>query len=205
MHLFEYNFEHDTSIKMPTYTKFLSLIKQGKFTTSKGLIKVTSKDESWNAGVMALPAYVVNLLPDVYALTEQFYPATLHKTCEQYAFSLVLKNASELHPCDSYVYHYWEHGQKITADSLFNKLFTSSFKQLSLVEKEAKVCVLAKQLPGLLEGHILLLRDRALQAFSHDQFSEGYRYAWKVLKKEPFNVQFVRDLLYHAKRHLKIR
>ncbi len=52
---------------MPTYTKFLSLIKQGKFTTSKGIIKVNSKDESWNAGVMGLPAYVVNLLPDVYA------------------------------------------------------------------------------------------------------------------------------------------
>ena len=48
-----------------------------------------------------------------------------------------------------------------------------------------------------------MIRDNAIQAFSENKFSEGYKWAIKALIKKPLTSgPFLKDTLYHLKRQL---
>ncbi|WP_426490584.1 hypothetical protein [Hymenobacter sp. 102] len=205
MHLLEYKFETCRDMPLPageTFRAYLNLIENTGFTTSNGTERFAADTESWNAGVMGLPAQVRTWLPDVYALTEQSYPQTQNHASEQYAFSLILQTRTELLPCDEYVYHYWYRVKKQITDLVLDQELGNAFVQLSWPEKLAAVKRLTNQLPRTYETHELMLRDNAIQAFTSDQFGAGYKHAFQALKKSPFNPQFIKDVLYHTKRHL---
>ncbi|MBC6988298.1 hypothetical protein [Hymenobacter sp. BT491] len=203
MHVFEYKFEEYRHVPMPTYWAFINLIETKIFRTSKGERRVSLDMESWNAGVMGLPSSVAELLPDIYDLTDQFYPPTSHSTCEQYAFSLILKEQTQLSACAEYVFHYWENAEKVTADFVFNELFIEDYGGVYKETLLENIKILTTRLPVLFEEHVLSLQDRSMQAFSHNNFYLGYKFAWKAIKKGSVNPVFFKDVLYHVKRHLK--
>ncbi|QDA59343.1 hypothetical protein [Hymenobacter jejuensis] len=205
MHLLEYQFGECRDMPLPageTFRAYLNYLENNKLHTSKGEEQFGAHSESWNAGVMGLPAKASAWISDVYAITEQSYPSTLNHASEQYAFSLVLKTRSELLPCDQYVYHYWYRVKKQIVDLLLAEAFSGDFQRVPLADKLQLAKQLTQQLPETFEHHILMLRDNAVQAFTDNRFTEGYRHAFRALSKSPFNPQFIKDVLYHAKRHL---
>ncbi|SNR70043.1 hypothetical protein [Hymenobacter mucosus] len=205
MHLLEYTYEECRKLPLPmgvTFHAFLHLIEQQSFQTTRGTEQYTARQESWNAGVMGLPAEIVAMIPDVYQLTDQFYPPTQNHASEQYAFSLVLQTRTELHPCDQYVYHYWYRVKKQVTDLVLADTITAEFKQQTWADKLAAVRRLTQQLPAIYDTHPLMLQDNAVQAFNENRFKEGYQHAWIALRKSPFTPSFLKDVLYHAKRHI---
>jgi hypothetical protein len=205
MHLLEYPYEACRNLPLPmgvTFHAFLNLIESKSFQTSLGTEEYTSTQESWNAGVMGLPAETLAMIPDVYQLTDQFYPPTQNHASEQYAFSLILQTRTELRPCDQYVYHYWYRVKKQITDLILADTLDTRFKGKSWVEKLALVKQLTSELPVLYKKHPLMLQDNAVQAFNENRFKEGYQKAWQALRKSPFTPAFLKDVLYHAKRHI---
>lgn len=204
MHLQEYSFVKDVEDRTATYKNFYELINRQNFTLKNGsILKVTSKHASWNAGVMVFHHSHSRFIPDVYFLTDQFYPATGNHASEQYAFSLVLQQNLILQPCDHIVYHYWYRIKKQIVDEFLYKKFTKNWFGLSLSEKLKKVKSWTVFLPRHFQNHVWMTRDRAIQAFNENNFSEGYRWAAKALLQKPFgSIGFLKDSFYHLKRHI---
>ena len=205
MHLLEYTYEECRTLPLPmglTFHAFLALLEKQAFQTSLGEECYTAAHESWNAGVMGLPKATRAMMPDVYWLTDQFYPATHNHASEQYAFSLVLQTRTHLVACDQYVYHYWYRVKKKITDLALAAAFTASFQRGSWAKKLVVVKELVQRLPLLYQQHPLMLQDNAVQAFNENRFGEGYRHAWLALRKSPFTPAFLKDVLYHAKRQI---
>lgn len=205
MHLLEYPYEECRNLPLPmgvTFHAFLRLIEEQSFQTSRGTEHYTPQQESWNAGVMGLPAETLAMIPDVYQLTDQFYPPTQNHASEQYAFSLVLQTRTEMERCDQYVYHYWYRVKKQITDLILAEYFTPQFRSQPWAEKLRVAREITQRLPQDYERHPLMLQDNAVQAFNEDRFKEGYRQAWLALRKSPFTPSFLKDVLYHAKRHI---
>jgi hypothetical protein len=203
MHLLEYQYEVCRNQALPagvTFRAFLKLLEENTFHTSKGQERFTAQHESWNAGVMGLSAEVIKLIPDVYELTDQFFPPTENHASEQYAFSLILQTRTELLPCDQYVYHYWYRIKKQITDLVLAKEFTPAFRAAAWAEKLATVRRIVQTLPGLYLTHPLMLQDNAIQAFNENQFGNGYRHTWRAIRASGFNSQFLRDVLFHTRR-----
>jgi len=205
MHLLEYIYEECRTLPLPmglTFHAFLALLESQSFKTSRGLEQYSAAHESWNAGVMGLPADTLSMIPDVYQLTDQFYPPTHNHASEQYAFSLILQTQSQLQACNEYVYHYWYRVKKQITDLVLAVAFDASFQHNPWNEKLAVVRNLVCRLPTLYQEHPLMLQDNAVQAFNQNRFKEGYQHAWLALRKSPFKPTFLKDVLYHAKRHI---
>ena len=202
MHLNEYSFAD-----LPggvTFDDFGNLIERQSFTLVDGTsFKVAAADMySWNAGVMMFHRSQKSIIPDVYALTDQFFPATKNHACEQYAFSLILQMRTQLEACDSVNYHYWYRTKKQIADVFLEKNL-EALQNVSLDQKLAITREWTKELPVLFEEHELALRDNAVQAFNNNQFREGYRWTFRALAKAPFsNGVFMKDVMYHTRRWL---
>ena len=205
MHTHEYQFDYLKTLPLPsgeTFHAFHKLISEQVFKGYDGqTIAVNSTQSSWNAGVMFFHPTHKNFLPDVYALTDQFYPTTRNHASEQYAFSIILQTHTLLKPCESVIYHYWYRVKKEIMDNLLETLFltwpTEKNEQLNHVR------ALAQTLPSDLSNHILTLRDNAIQAFHENQFKTGYRITFRALQKKPFNGKFLRDVAYHTRRAIK--
>jgi hypothetical protein len=207
MHLREYSFDYLKTLKMPaaaTFHEFVELIETTTFRLADGsAFNVTADMFSWNAGVMLFHPSHRRFIPDVYALTEQFYPATRNHASEQYAFSLVLQTHTDLQACEPVIYHYWYRIKKQIADVFLDKQL-SALKELDLERKLGIVRGWTKQIPLLFEEHEIALRDNAVQAFNENRFSEGYRWTFRALTKSPISDKvFVKDVLYHTKRWLR--
>jgi hypothetical protein len=207
MHVHEYDFEFMRAMPLPSgepFRAYLELVEAGPLHLADGnLITVTAQHSSWNAGVMLLHKTHSALIPDIYALTDQTYPATGNHACEQYAFSIMLQERTELAPCDSVIYHYWYRVKKAIIDQFLEKNLDHPFIRLPLARKLKKVHAWTELLPRYLEQHVFTLRDNAIQTLNEDKFSEGYKWAVKALLKEPLNNKhFIRDVFYHMKRQL---
>jgi hypothetical protein len=204
MHLAEFPFVKEVEDKTKTYQEFYALINRQDFLLADGSrLKVTPDHWSWNAGVMMLHPAHRSFIPDVYTLTEQFYPPTLNHASEQFAFALVLQTNTKLEACDSVIYHYWYRIKKQIADDFLHRHVTGNWKNLDLADKLNQVREWTKDLPELFEKHVWRTRDRAIQAFTVNNFSEGYRWAAKALAQKPFSSgSFLKDTLYHLKRQL---
>lgn len=203
MHLPEYEFATLAKMKMPAakpFHAFLEFIRGKTFRLRSGSVIVHEHEYSWNAGVMGLPLKVHAMLTDVYALTEQFYPATENHASEQYAFSIVLQKSFALQRCDDVVYHYWYRVKKQIMDQTLGTLLSPAFADCPLSERLKLIAEAVKDMPALLETHVLTLRDNSIQSFHENKFSKGYEYAFRALVKDVSAFGFLRDVLYHTKR-----
>lgn len=208
MHVHEYHFEHLRSIPLPdgeTFQAFLKLIESKKVKLTDGTeLQLTSKHSSWNAGVMMLHRSHRAFIPDVYALTEQFYPLTRNHASEQYAFSILLQLKTMLQPCEEVIYHYWYRVRKRIIDEFLLEKFSQKWIGLTLSEKIATVKSLSTSLPGYMDKHLYMLQDNAIQAFSINRIAEGYKWFLKAFVKAPHkNKQLFKDLMYYTKRAIK--
>jgi hypothetical protein len=204
MHLLEYPFVKEVEDKTATYKNFYELIIHENFKLTDGSsFTVTPQHCSWNAGVMVFHPSHARFIPDVYFLTDQFYPRSGSHASEQYAFSLVLQERVELQPCDHIVYHYWYRIKKQIVDEFLHKRLTKNWSELSLREKLKEVRGWTLLLPGYFKRHVWMTRDHAIQAFNKNKFSEGYRWAAKAFLQKPLDsIGFLKDSFYHLKRHL---
>jgi hypothetical protein len=207
MHEWEYQFESLRNWKLPsgqTFVDFLKLIESKSFVLADGReLKVTPDHSSWNAGVMMLHSSHKQLIPDVYALTDQFYPASLNHASEQYAFSVVLQLNTQLEACDAVVYHYWYRVKKQIIDQFLTGRFVPAWASLPLEIKLQQIKEWTGGLPAYFEKHEWTVKDKAIQAFNENRFPEGYQWAIKALLQKPFGSKaFLKDTLYHLKRHI---
>jgi hypothetical protein len=207
MHVHEYHFESLRNMELPggkIFRDFLHLIESKNFVLADGRgLKITAKHSSWNAGVMLFHSSHKNLLPDVYALTEQFFPFVKIYASEQYAFSIILEENTKLKSCEQMVYHYWYRVKKVIADEFLSKKLTSDWAGLSLDKKIELAKEWTLQLPRLFESHVLSLKDNSVQELNKNHFRKGYSWALKAAGKGAMtDVQFIKDVLYHAKRQL---
>jgi hypothetical protein len=208
MHTREYAFEYLKDIPLPSgepFLKFYRLIKESTFKTTTGTLEVSLQQYSWNAGVMMFHRDHEKLLPDVYALTDQLYPSTRNHASEQYAFSIIMQKNTTIQPCEEAIYHYWYRVKKAIADLFLQERINEQWASGSIEFKYKSIRHWTEQLPNIFENHILTLRDNAVQAFNSNNFTVGYKYALKALLMEPFNLTFIKDILYHFKRSLHIK
>lgn len=208
MHLREYPFSDMKDMPLPmgeTFQAFYRLITSRTLKGATGQpVKISPESASWNAGVMFFHPSHVRLIPDVYALTDQFYPETQNHASEQYAFSVLLQNNTALHPCDSVIYHYWYRVKKQIADELLQSVFTEQWSLMPVEQKQMAVKEMTRTLPAYFESHMLAAKDDAIQAFNANQFSKGYRSAFRALRIGALrDTTFIKDILYHFKRQLK--
>ena len=206
MHLNEYRFDSLSEMKLPggkTFRAFLDLITTTKFTRSDGTgITVSPLQDSWNAGVIFLHHSHAQLLPDVYALTEQFYPPTQNHASEQYAFSVVLQNHTDIAACDSVIYHYWYRVKKKIMDEFLEKKLDEKWNLLSIDQKISSVKNGIRLLPKLFENHIWILRDNSIQAFNEKRIKPAFWFALRAVVKGPFDFRFLRDVMHHTRKLL---
>lgn len=207
MHLWEYQFDSMKDMALPagkTFQAFYQLIQKQDFVLADGArIRISPQMSSWNAGLMFFHPEHKRLIPDVYALTNQFYPSTENHASEQYAFSIVLQQHTHLIPCAAINYHYWYRVKKQIADEFLQAQFTEAFLSDSLANQLVLVRQWTATLPQVFEQHVWMWRDHAIQAFNENRFKEGYKWTFKVLLKNPFaNSSFVKDVFYHSKRYL---
>lgn len=206
MHVWEYRFSELANMKLPagkTFHAFLSLLKKGEFSLSNGeSIQVSPDDVSWNAGVMMFHPEHRKFIPDVYTLTNQFYPPTRNHASEQYAFSIVLQRALTIRPCNDVIYHYWYGIEKqVMDDFLLARWGEDQVRKQGASSKDV-IRRWTGMLPSYLHNHILMQRDKAIQAFNADAYAEGYRWTFRSLMHLPWSAAFLRDVLYHTKRKL---
>lgn len=206
MHKHEYAFNYLKTMPLPAgepFQAFFKLITNQAFKNhNQQLITVSPDHASWNAGVMFFHASHRAFIPEVYALTDQFYPSTNNHASEQYAFSVILQTNTQLKPCESVIYHYWYRIKKVIMDELLQN-FIQEIEDLAEDEKLVRVRALTQKLPSLLEHHILTLRDNAIQCFHENKFAVGYSFALRAFLKAPGDGKFLRDVGYHTQRALK--
>lgn len=209
MHVWEYTFESIRNMPLPagaTFQAFVKLIEQKSFDLSDEKLKVNTEMSSWNAGVMMLHSSHAKLIPDVYQLTDYFYPETQNHASEQYAFSILLQTQTELSACESVIYHYWYNVKKSIIDEFLPKQLAQFLHFSNLKEQLEFVRNNTKQLPNLFDKHLYSLKDNAIQALNANQFSKGYQWARKALFAGGLkDFQFIKDILYHFKRQFLAR
>jgi hypothetical protein len=209
MHLLEHEFESLRDLPLPagkTFRAFVSLIESKSFSLTDGTtLQVKPRHVSWNAGVMMLHPTHRRFIPDVYTLTDQFYPPTQNHACEQYAFSIILQENIEVIPCNEVIYHYWYRVKKQIIDLFLKDKISPAWLKFPLDTRIAEVQTWTQLLPNILDNHVLMVRDNAIQAFNKDNFLKAYRYSIRAWFKDPFEVDFIKDILYHTKRLIKIQ
>jgi hypothetical protein len=191
--------------KTDTYKNFYQLINRQDFKLANGSkLKVLPQHFSWNAGVMVFHPSHARFIPDVYALTNQFYPASGSHASEQYAFSIVMQENTHLQRCDDVVYHYWYRVKKRIMDQFLKKKLNTEWSSLPLADKLTAVNQWTKMLPNLFEKHIWMIQDHAVQSFNNNNFPEAYKWSLKVVIRNPFSSgAFLKDVIYHTLRKIK--
>lgn len=209
MHLCEYRFDSLLKIGLPAGAPFHAFVKcilENKFLMPDGsALKVMLDQYSWNAGVMMLDRAILKLLPEVYALTDYFLKPTQNHASEQYAFSVILQNSTDVRSCDKVIYHYWYRVKKEIMDQFLSEEITLKWSELTEEKKETMIKEWTKVLPSHIDNHILMLRDNAIQSFHENKFKEGYWFAAKAIAKKPFSLTFAMDVLFHTKRWIRKR
>ncbi|HEY5824260.1 MAG TPA: hypothetical protein VIT44_07845 [Cyclobacteriaceae bacterium] len=207
MHTREYAFESIRQMPLPagkTFRAFVSLIDENVFNLADGsTLKITADQSSWNAGVMMFHQSHADLLSDVFSLTDQFYPTTQNHASEQYAFSVVMQNKLVLDSCEKVIYHYWYRIKKEIMDIFLEKNLRD-FLKFSIDQRITLIKKWTIELPLLFERHVLTLRDQSIQSFHENNFKKGYGFALRAMMKNPFDYTFIKNLVYHTKRCLRI-
>lgn len=206
MHTREYAFQWLQQMPLPSGAPFravLKLLGEKYFVmANREKKKFSPALFSWNAGVIMLHREQQYLLPDVYAITDQLYRLTKNHSCEQYAFSIMLQTSTRLYGCQEYIYHYWYRVKKQIIDRFLENRIDSSWNLLRADQKKQRVRKWTRKLPAYFDSHLLTVRDNSIQAFNRNDFIAGYGWALKAFVKNPFDPIFIKDFLYHTKRHI---
>lgn len=207
MHMPERTFEEFTKdlANSRAAQLFINLISGRAFPTSQGPMRFRPEQQSWNAGVLGFNDSA--LLADVYALTEEFYQCTKWNTSEQIAFALILQSRSQLVAAAPYIFHYWPANDKKAVDSILVAKITAQLAQLPLQDRLVHARQLAMDMPTALHDYYsrnkgVALQLQAMQAFEKHQVLKGYRLSILAFVQKPGDVQFIKDVLFHAKRQL---
>jgi hypothetical protein len=68
----------------------------------------------WNSGVIGLSEETKRFIPEVIDICDELYSAHRYHAMEQFAWSLVLEEATGIEPADDVVYHYWFGREELT-------------------------------------------------------------------------------------------
>jgi hypothetical protein len=206
MHLCEYQFESIRNMPLPagaTFQAFVQLIEKKSFQLSDRELPVTANMSSWNAGVMMLHNTHSSLIPDVYRLTDYFFPETKNHASEQYAFSILLQTKTQLSACDEMIYHYWYNIKKRIIDEFLPDEFSFILKKQSLPERLDFIRSITARLPAFFDNHLYSIKDNAIQSFNANDFLRGYNWAIKAIFAGAIKDKtFIKDVLYHLKRQI---
>lgn len=206
MHIKEYSFDSLRNWALPageSFVAFVRLIEQNIFKLSDGKMQYNTKMFSWNAGVMMLHWEHRHLLNDVFLLTDQFFPSTQNHASEQYAFSLILQNNTELRPCDEVIYHYWYKVKKAIVDEFLPNQLSKLLKLETSAERMNFAKELTRMLPNYFESHLLTHKDYAIQKFNEHEYWSGLKWAYSAILKGAFkDIVFLKDILYHTRKKI---
>lgn len=204
MHLREYTFESMNRWMLPAgipFRDFANAISMNAFQMPDGSTwKVNMNEYSWNAGVMIFHPSHRTFIPEVYVITDATYPVTRNHACEQYAFSIVMQRHTNVQPCADMSYHYWYRIKKKLADPVLHSEVDKFGNGPLSSDTLERVRTITLELPLWIENHILFLQDESIQSFNENHFLKGYKFAFRVLLKNPFLFSFMRDVLYHTRR-----
>lgn len=208
MHKPEYPFSDLCHCALPAgkpFLDFVRFIQDNKVRFADGsAFSVPLTYYSWNAGVMLFHQSHRKYIPDVYALTGQFYPATLNHASEQYAFSIVLNRHLVLQECFDLSYHYWHRVKKMIADQFLEKQFPRMAGLQNTEERLLLAKTWIRRLPVLFTTHYERHKDDAIQYFNEHRYGKACQKVFRAFLKRPtLDRQFIRDTLYHTKQYLK--
>lgn len=131
MHTFEYNLKNTQS---RTFKRMMSVLNQKTFAG----ISLNDNSEMWNAGVIALPASKAQALIEniLNCCDEMCATPCERRLLEQFSFSLVLKNLTNLSSCEKSIAHYW--GNKEEWNQFIQQFLVNiALKNISLAESIA--------------------------------------------------------------------
>jgi hypothetical protein len=206
MHVKEYDFASLKDKPLPagrTFRAFYELIVSQRFDVpGNHALSIPPAALSWNAGAMVLHPAHRAWLGDVYALTDQFYPATGNHASEQYAFSVVLQQRTNVRSCSDIVYHYWYRVEKRIADLCIEKNITVNWCSKSVHARLEDIRMMTDMLPAHFKNHLLMLQDQAIQSFNENDFKLGRKQAFRAWLRKPWDIHFLRHVVYHLRRSL---
>lgn len=104
MHIREGAVSHIRSPLMSKMTKFLD---NNHFDAAEEMNVMSSTSQMWNAGVVGLHPDDSGLLEKVLQLTDQFCEQSDLHVLEQFAFSWLLSQQSQLAETSDLIFHYW--------------------------------------------------------------------------------------------------
>lgn len=188
MHRHEYLIDHWKDFPLPgTVTNFYSFVKAGSVNLADGsVLPISPAMSSWNSGVMVLHESHRAYIPDVLALSDQFFAATRNRASEQYAFSIILQTRTRIEGCERMVYHYWLAVQKKIIDAFLAKEMDDHWTTRPLEEKLGAVREWTATLPAYLDSHVLTARQNAIDSLNARNFRVGLTWAAKAILKDPF-------------------
>jgi hypothetical protein len=209
MHTAEYRFEQivNNPADADTAGPFVELLQKKTFKTSRGQERFHAGQMAWNSGVIGLSAASAAFLPDVFALTDEFYRYSKWFTSEQNAFSLLLQTRTQILPASSYVLHYWPPNDKRAMDSILGEKISPTFAQQPLEKRLIQARQWTAEMPAAVERYFLknpyfALQRQAMDAFNKTQVLSGYKFALQAFMRAPRDVKFIKDVLFHTKRQL---
>ena len=209
MHIAEYPFSDMKTLELPageTFHRFYDFVMSKTFYLTNGTpIRISPQQTSWNAGAILLHYAHRQIIPDVFKLTDDFYPDTENHGCEQYAFSIVLERDATVGPCDSIIYHYWLRVKKPIADKFLSPRITTAWAARTDAQKTTDIRLWTQELPGVFETDVLMFRARAIQWFNENRFVKAYGAVLGALRRDPFNWIFLRHTLYHTRRMIMLK
>jgi len=209
MHIAEYPFSDMKTLELPagaTFHRFYDFIIDKTFYLTDGTpIRISPQQTSWNAGVIVLHHEHRKCIPDVFKLTDDFYPDTENHGCEQYAFSIILERHATVGPCDDMIYHYWLPVKKPIADKFLLPRITDRWAAQTDAQKTADIRLWTQELPVVFETDVLMFRARAIQWFNENRFVKAWGAVLRALRLDPFNWIFLRHTLYHTRRLILLK
>ncbi|MBC3539175.1 hypothetical protein ACFSC6_05655 [Rufibacter sediminis] len=171
---------------------FLRLIESKTFSVDKREEQFNRFQYVWNAGVIGLPNNMKNVIPDVFALSDEFYLKTQWRISEQLAFTVVLNSVSKIQASGDVINHYWHYKDRV--DYRLNELFEPGFKKLNQKRKLIAVKALTQKLDKLIYHEQMLTNTKVY--LREKDYLNGVKYAYKALKGIPLNDDFVKILKY---------
>jgi hypothetical protein len=105
MHLNEGRLAH---ISGPRPREMAAFLRQNRFVGPGGCgLSIPPDSSIWNAGVVGMDPSESSLLDDVLGLTDQFCARSSLHILEQFAFSYILEQRTQLQEAGDIVFHYW--------------------------------------------------------------------------------------------------
>jgi len=200
MHLREYTFDEgiykwlkpSTPATQRYPRDFINLIENKSFSIANQEIKFNRFQYVWNSGVLGFTNEIVPYLPDVYALTDEFYAKSAWRISEQIAFTLVLNQVTKISEAVKYLNHYWFYKDRV--DLRLDEFLNHNFRSLSLLEKKAAVKKLTQKMDKLIYHEQMVTNTK--ESVHDKDYVSAFKFAAKALFGVPLNDDLIKILKY---------